>query len=295
MTEFEKVLQESLLALEHGDSNVEECLIRHPKHALQLEPILVTSMDLERGRQMRPSAAFKARVRAKLTQEMRAHPRKTVRFNFMFTRIATSFAAIVLALLVAGTVYAQSALPGNAFYTWKLTSENIWRVLSPDPIGTDLAMATRRANELLAIGNNPLQRTQVLKTYMEVVTRLKSEMDPDNEARIESVLNSQIEQLNKSGIPVPSLDQDVRPPLDQPTIIPTNIPQLTPGLPIPTASPVLMQETAQVNPTLPIPTATSVVIQEATQVSPTDSPKIVPTVQVSTIQVPTLPIPSLIP
>jgi len=295
MTEFEKVLQESLLALEHGDSNVEECLSLHPKHALQLEPILVTSLDLERGRQMRPSAAFKARVRAKLTQEMRAHPRKTVRFNFMFTRIATSFAAIVLALLVAGTVYAQSALPGNAFYTWKLTSENIWRVLSPDPIGTDLAMATRRANELLAIGNNPLQRTQVLKTYMEVVTRLKSEMDPDNEARIESVLNSQIEQLNKSGIPVPSLDQDVRPPLDQPTIIPTNIPQLTPGLPIPTASPVLMQETAQVNPTLPIPTATSVVIQEATQVSPTDSPKIVPTVQVSTIQVPTLPIPSLIP
>ncbi len=282
MTEFEKVLQECLLTLERGDSNVDECLNRHPKHALQLEPILLTSLDLERGREARPSAAFKARVRAKLTQEMRAHPRKTMRFNFMFTRIATSFAVIVLVLFIAGTAYAQSALPGSAFYAWKLVSENIWRAITPDPVGTDLAIADRRIDELIAVSNNSKQRTQVLGTYLEVVTRLKSEMDADNEARIQSVLNSQIKELNQLGILVPPLDQDVPSELNAPTVTPTNPPLVNPKIP-------------QVNPTLPIPTVTSVVIQEATQVSPTDSPKIVPTIQVPTVQAPTIQVPPLLP
>ena len=287
MTEFEKVLQDCLLTLERGDSNVDECLNRHPKHALQLEPILLTSLDLERGREARPSAAFKARVRAKLTQEMRTHPRKTVRFNFMFTRIATGFAAIMLALFIAGTAYAQSALPGSAFYAWKLVSENTWRAITPDPVGTDLVIADRRIDELMAISNNSTQRTQVLGTYLEVVTRLKSEIDADNEARIQSVLNSQIKELNQLGILVPPLDQDIPSELNTPTVTPTNPPLVNPEIP-------------QVNPTLPIPTVTSVVIQEATQVNPTDSPKIVPTIQVSTvqastIQVPTIQVPPLLP
>src|SRR5689334_22017102 len=166
MTEFEKVLQECLLALESGDSTVTECLSRYPNHAFQLEPILLTSLDLERGRGVQPSAAFKARVRARLTQEMRAHPRKSVRWDFIVPRLATSFAVILLALLIAGTAYAQRAVPGSAFYRWKLASENTWRLLSPDPVGTDLEIADRRADELIAVGNNSAYRDQVLKAYV---------------------------------------------------------------------------------------------------------------------------------
>lgn len=281
MTEFEKILQECLLALEHGDSNVDECLRRHPKHALQLEPILLTSMVLEFGRQARPSAAFKARVRTRLTQELKAHPRKSIRFNFMFMRMATNLAVIVLALLVAGTAYAQSALPGNAFYAWKLASENTWRAISPDPIGTDLAIADRRVAELIAVGNDPVQRTQILEAYLEVVARLETEMDAENEARIRFVLNSQIEELNNSGILVPALDQDALPALDEPTVIPTETHQIP--------------EIPQINPTLPIPTPTSLLIRETAQPNPTDAPEIVPTVRVPTIQAPTVQVPSLIP
>jgi hypothetical protein len=282
MTEFEKILQECLLALERGDSNLDECLSRYPKHALQLEPILLTSVDLERGRQAQPSAAFKARVRAKLTQEMQAHPRKSARFNFMFMQIASNLAVILLALLIAGTAYAQSTLPGNPFYAWKLTSESIWRVVSPDPVGTDLAIADRRTDELIAIGNNSAQLTQVLKTYFEVVARLKSEMDTNNEARIRLVLNSQIEALNESGILVPPLDQEVLPNLDEPTVTPTETPLVIPEIP-------------QVNPTLPIPTATMVPSQETAQANPTDLPKIIPAIEVPTIEVPIIDVPSLIP
>jgi len=287
MTEFEKVLQECLLTLERGDSDVDECLSRHPRHALQLKPILLTTEYLERGRKARPSAAFKARVRAKLTQQMRAHPRKRTQFNFMFMQLAANFAVIVLAFLVVGTAYAQSAFPGDAFYNWKLTSENVWRAVSPDPVGTNLAIADRRVDELIAVGNNPARRSQVLKAYLEVIARLKSEMDAQNEARIHSVLDSQFEELNKSGIPVPQLDQDVLPKLDVPS-------------PTPITTPLFIPEIPQVNPTLPIPLATSVLIQETPQVNPTDSPKIIPTVQVSTNVVPTdilptIQVPSLLP
>jgi hypothetical protein len=268
MTEFEKVLQDCLLTLESGDSTVTECLSHYPNHALQLEAILLTSLDLEHGRDVRPSAAFKARVRARLTQEMRAHPRNSMRWIFMVPRLATSFAVILLALLMVGTVYAQSVLPGNAFYHWKLASENIWRLISPDSVGADLAIADRRADELISIGNNSVYRSQVLHAYWDAVTKLKSEMSDENEARIQSALDSQLEELNQSDISVPPLQPMIQPTL-QPTIVPDPSEHTTTSTTIP-----------QVNPTLAVPTTNSVDVQKAVPVISTRLPKIVPTVQV---------------
>ncbi len=282
MTEFEKVLQECLLALESGDANLGECLNRYPTYALALEPILLTSLDLERGREARPSAAFKARVRAKLTREMQAHPRRSVRFHFMFMRLATNLAVILLALLSAGTAYAQSAMPGNPFYPWKLISENAWRMVSPDPVGTDLAIADRRAAELIAIGNNAEQRTQAVDAYLEVLARLELEMNAENEARIRLALNAQIEELNKSGIFLPQPEQNILPQLEEPTVVPTVTPFLIPEIP-------------QVNPTLPISIATPGPVEETVQEPPTDLPKIVPTIPVGNDTLPTIQVPSLLP
>jgi len=282
MIEFEKVLQECLLALESGDANLGECLDRYPKYALTLEPILLSSLDLERGREARPSAAFKARVRARLTREMQAHPRRSIRPNFMFMRMATNLAVILLALLGAGTAYAQSAMPGNPFYPWKLISENAWRLVSPDPIGTDLAIADRRADELIAIGNNAEQRTQGVDAYLEVLARLELEMTVENEARIRLALNSQVEELNKSGIFLPQPEQNILPKLEEPTVIPTITPLLIPEIP-------------QVNPTLPIAIATSVPVEETMQESPTDLPKIIPTLPIGIDNLPTIQVPPLLP
>lgn len=262
MTEFEQVLQECLHDLERGASSLDECLNRHPGHAQQLRPILLANAYLERGRQMQPSGAFKARVRAKLTQEMQAYPQKSTRSGLLFMRLATSFAVIVLALLITATAYAQSALPGDLFYGWKRASENVWRAVSPDPVGTDLMLADRRVDELIAVANEPALRSQVWAAYLEVISRLRSEMDAENAARILSALNSQLEELNSSGILVPQPDQDVLPQLDEPTLNPTTIPLLTPELP---------------------------------QIAPTDLPQIDPTVEVPTIPVPTIGIPTLIP
>ena len=293
MTEFEKVLEQCLRDLELGAANIDECLRRYPKHALQLEPVLLTAEYLIYGREARPSAAFKSRVRRKVLQQMHAHPQKNTQVKFIFMRFAATLAVIMLALLVTGTVYSQSALPGEAFYDWKLASENAWRAISPDPVGTDLAIADRRVDELIAVNNNPVLHSQALKAYLEVVARLQSELGTGNDARILQALDSQIEKLNNSGILLPKLDQpdqveDVLPQFDGPT-------------PIPTATPALLPEILQVNPTssnpivTPPPTVIPPILTEIPPVIPTDIPNIVPTVQVlpeiiPTIQI-TLPIP----
>jgi hypothetical protein len=280
MTEFERALQECLHDLEQGHSSLDECLLRYPKHAQQLEPILLTSAYLQRGREARPSAAFKARVRSNLVKQMYAHPRKPARSNFMLMRLAVSLAAVLLTSLVAGTAYAQGVLPGNAFYPWKLTSENAWRAISPDPIATDIAIAERRADELIAVRNDPTLYSQALKAYLEVVDRLKSEVDTGNEAHVLALLDSQVEELNQSGIALPQTDQSVVPPSEEPTLTPIS----TSTLP---SSPLPVLETPQVDPTnLPriVPTI---------QVPPEH--EIIPTIQAPTKIIPTIEIPPLIP
>jgi hypothetical protein len=280
MTEFEMALQECLRDLEQGYSSVDECLHRYPKHAEQLEPILLTSAYLQQGHEARPSAAFKVRVRTKLVQQMYAHPRKPARSNFMFMRLAVSLAALVLALLVTGTVYAQGVLPGNAFYPWKLASENVWRAVSPDPVGTDLVIAERRVSELIAVSDNPTLYSQVLKAYLDLVDRLKSEVDTGNKAHILTVLDSQAEELNQLGIVLPQTDQSIIPPSEEPTLTP-----ISTSTPTPTPLPIL--ETPQVDPTN-VPQ-----IVPTIQVPP--EPEIIPTIQAPLKIIPTIEIPPPIP
>jgi hypothetical protein len=267
MSEFETVLQECLRDLEQGMANVEECLLRHSKHAAQLEPILLASAYLARGRAARLSPAFKARVRNRLIQQMYAHPRRPARSRFVFLRLAASLAVAMLALLTAGTVYAQRALPGEAFYVWKLASENTWKTVSPDPLGTDLAIAERRLNELIAVRNNPILRAQTLNAYLEVTDRLRSQMNPANEARILSVLDVQVEELSQLDILPEGLAPDLVPPFEEPTATPVETP--LPAL-----------ETPQVNSTeLPQILPTLEVVPETLPTVP-DPPKIIPTLEI---------------
>ncbi len=282
MTEFENILQDCLLSLESGDSNIEECLRRYPSYAVQLAPVLLTSLDLERGMLARPTSAFKARIRGRLIEEMETHPRKSVRSNFVWMRMATNVAVLLLALVIAGSVYAQGVLPGNPFYPWKLASENIWRAVAPDPVATDLAIAERRAEELLAIGNSPELRTQTLEEYLEVVNRLELEMNTDSEARIHSVLEAQIKELNQSGIVLPELNETILPSVEEPTVLPTETLQVNP-------------EILPVEPTLPVPTINSDVVSEPTQSSSNVLPTIVPTVNSVTVPEPTQANPSILP
>jgi hypothetical protein len=265
MTEFEKALQECLYDVEEGNSSIDECLNRYPKYAQQLEPVLHTSVYLQYGSEARPSAAFKARVRSKLIQQMYAQPRKTARSNFILMRMAVSLAALVLALLVGGTAYAQGSLPGNAFFPWKLASENAWRTVSADPVGTDLAIAQRRMAELIAVSNDATLYTQALDRYLKVAEQLKTEINTQNEAHILTALDAQAKELSRSGIILPQTDPGVVPPSDS-------------------------DEATSIHPTMTA-TPPPLPVLETPQINPTDLPEIVPTIQVPSKIVPTVAVP----
>jgi hypothetical protein len=255
MTEFEQVLEQCLDALEGGASNVDECLARHPEHAAQLKPVLLIAAGLEQGRTVEPSAAFKARARARLTLHMQAHPRQSRGPGFAFWRFAAGLAMILLALLATGTVYAQRALPGDLFYEWKLFSERAWRAVSPDPIRTDLLIANRRIDELNAVANDPLLHALALAGYHEALTRLQAELDAQT---LEQILP----QIDVEQMPIETPEGMV------PTLLPSN-------------------PTAVFIPTLPteavVPTQLEVIntpLPSVPEVNRTARPEIVPTIEI---------------
>ena len=258
MIKFESILQECLHDLEGGAVSIEECLQRYPQYAGQLEPVLLASVYIARGREAKLSPAFKARVRTRLLQQMYASPRKAVPVRFPFMRLAAGLVVLLLALLITGTTYAQRALPGESFYGWKLASENVWRAVSPDPVGTDLAIAERRFDELIAVSENSALHAQTLVAYLQVTERLRSQVDSANEARILAVLEAQTEELKGLGILPDESDPILIPPLESPIQTPA---------------------------TAPLPTL------RAPEIAATDVPQVLPTVQVVPEIVPTVPKP----
>jgi len=267
MNEFESVLQECLRGVEQGTLSVDECLSRHPTYAGQLEPILLTSAYLARGRAARLSPAFKARVRTRLVQQLVAHPRRVPRTGFLFMRWSASLAALILALFITGTVYAQRALPGEAFYGWKLASENAWRVVSPNPVETDLVIAERRLDELIKVRHDAALYAQALEAYLEVEARLKSELNASNEARILETLDSQAEELDRLGILPKESDPDIVPTPEGSILTPV-------GTPLPVVATPLVEPTE-----LPQIVPTVEVLPETLPTVP-DPPRILPTIEI---------------
>lgn len=232
MTEFEQIMEQCLLEMEQGAASVDECLARHPDHAAQLKPILLTASHLVQGRGIQPSAALKARARARLTLHMQAHPRRRLRFGFAFRRLATGFMVVLLTLLASGTAYAQSALPGDPLYDWKLASERAWRAVSPDPVAADIKIANRRITELNEVADDPILHARALEGYFEVLTRLETELDEETLERILPV----IDPLEDSEQPTPMPTDPPAPEgthMPEPTTVPEPIQTVVPKI-IPT-------------------------------------------------------------
>jgi hypothetical protein len=258
-------LDEYLDDLEQGASNVDEYLARHPKHAAQLKPILLITEGLEQGRVLEPSPAFKARARAKLTLHMQAHPRRSTRVGFAFWQLATSLAMIVLTMLVVGTAYAQSALPGDLFYSWKLASERAWRAVSPDPINTDLAIANRRIDEMNAVANDPVRSVLALEGYQEVLTRLQSELDAETLKQILPQIEIEQEPIENPDQLIPTLPLNPTSP-SMPALLPTTLSDNITGGPLPSLPEIVPTEPPQIIPTI--------------QILPTALPNSIPTIQI---------------
>ncbi len=208
MNEFDLILEECVDLIASGESSPEECLKLYPEYAAQLEPILNTTVCLqEEGREVTPPSRLRARIRGELNQAMKNNPQKKSRFPVFFWRMALNVSVLVFAMVMTNTAFAQEALPGESLYNWKLASEDVWRAVTVDPLGTDLKLSDRRVNEYVAVSSDEQRRTEVLLGYNKLLVRFKDEQNEGDRARILSVLRSQQDSLHKVGLSIPELDR----------------------------------------------------------------------------------------
>ncbi|HEX5941299.1 MAG TPA: hypothetical protein VFY66_03425 [Anaerolineales bacterium] len=203
MNDFETIFDESWSQIESGQSTVDDVLARHPEYRAQLGPLLQAASKLASTKKMvTPSPAFRSRNRTQLNRYMQENPQMK-RVSPVFWRLTITLVSMLLAFLVSGTVFAQSALPGDIFYDWKLGSENAWRMVSPDRLGTDLTLSNRRVNEVVALSGDEVRHTRALEDYQRLLIRFK---DAKDQERVLLVLQSQWEFLNNAGVSIPELD-----------------------------------------------------------------------------------------
>ena len=256
-------------------------------HAAQVSTLQTVAGFLEYlnlGREVKPSPTFNTHTRIWLTQYLQFHARRPKGIS-MFWRMSMTYIVLIAALLVTGTAKAQSALPGELLYGWKRTSEQAWRSLSPDPVGTDIILANRRLNEWLAVENDPARSAKAMSDYFSELTKLKPKGDEVTLARINTVLKAHRQRLNDSGLstaqldnyltvganPIPSL---IPPQASLTGVVPPATEVPTEVAPPATKVPVEVAPPATVIPTEVLPTATEVpteVVPPATEV-PTAPP-----------------------
>ncbi|MDO9300781.1 MAG: sigma-70 family RNA polymerase sigma factor [Anaerolineales bacterium] len=280
---FQRILDECLMRLLDGKFTLDECLLLYPEYAVQLSPLLETALLLNLGRDVEPLSTFTAYTRSAVTQYVQTHPRQPqIIIKPMFQRAALTFAMLVAAFFVTGTVHAQSALPGEPFYSWKRTSEHAWRAVSPDPVATDIILAERRLNEWIAVSNDPMQNANAMSSYLEALSKLESIDDVETLTLVVPVLQSQQQTLNNAGLSNTELNNYLN-EVATPTRVP---PTATPVPPTATATSVPPTATATATPVPPTATAT------ATEVPPTATATEVPP---TATEVPPTAVPTLIP
>ena len=219
MEEFELALDDCLRRLGSGRSSLAQCLARYPQHAAQFRPLLETAVQLQRGKQARPSGAARDRTRAKLTQYIQSHPRQPRNVRLV-PRLTFAIVSIALAALMVSTAFAQAALPGQPLYGLKISSERVWRAASPDHVAVDIALANRRADEIVQLvemkpesntkeGPRMDAEAEGLAAYSVVLDRLSMEVNGPDDAVILTVLEAHQQRFEHAGIRVPRLDDIV--------------------------------------------------------------------------------------
>jgi hypothetical protein len=204
MNNFDEILEQCLDKLASGDSTLEACLARYPQYADELEPYLAAVKRLQRGRDVMPSPFYAARFRSELMQ--RTQPPRRRGMPAFFRRMALNVATLVVLVTFVSTGLAQAALPGESLYGLKLASENIWRMVTTDPVGTDIKISERRVNEYVAVSTDEVRRARVLNGYHELLVRLESTKDEDEKARILQALKVHQDSLREAGLSIPELD-----------------------------------------------------------------------------------------
>jgi hypothetical protein len=237
MATFETALDECLRRINAGEMDVEGCLKRYPEYADELRPLLETAARMKPGSDApkaepppAPAGPMRAASKASTPDPTAEIPqfadaRQGRRGGLSWyappaLRWAALVVIIVIALLLVGTAFAQTAYPGDLLYGWKRASENVVRPVNP--VLVDLWISQRRANEVLAVRNDPARLAVAWAGYREVMNRLLAYDDPAQAAHIAAVLRAQWEAFLQAGVPLPTGTAALPPvPTASPTPTPT--------------------------------------------------------------------------
>jgi hypothetical protein len=203
--EFENILDTCLSQIEDGKASIEACLARYPEHAAQLKPLLYAATRLSRARDVMPDPSYKMRARSQLNVYMQQNPQRK-RISPVFWRVSVAFATVMLLFLASGTAFAQQALPGDALYNWKLTSEHLWRFTSNDQLEYDILLSNRRVNELMEVSQDEMRRPSAIRNYEKLLIKFRNTQDPEDRERILFVLRTQRETLLNAGIDISEIE-----------------------------------------------------------------------------------------
>jgi hypothetical protein len=203
--DLETILDVCLYQIEEGESSIDECLARYPEHSAQLKPLLHAATKLARGREVMPAPSYRMRARSQLNVFMQQNPQRK-RVSPVFWRVAVGLVTMVMLFIASGTAFAQQALPGDALYNWKLTSEHVWRFTKSDQLGYDIALSNRRMNELLVVSGDQMRREWAIQNYEKLLIKFRTAEDAKDRERILPVLRAQHEALIEAGITVPELE-----------------------------------------------------------------------------------------
>jgi hypothetical protein len=200
--ELETILDICVSQIKDGESNVEECLALYPEQAAQLEPLLKAATKLSLGREVIPDPTYKARARAQLSIYMQQNPQRR-QVSPIFWRVAIGVMTMLIVFLATGTSFAQSALPGDQLYNWKLTSENVWRMTSSDQLGVDITLSNRRVSELLVVSKDQIRQARAIANYEKLLIKFNAAKNEKDRARILPVLRAQHQELINAGVTIP--------------------------------------------------------------------------------------------
>jgi hypothetical protein len=241
MTDPDRVLEECLKLLASGQLTIEQCLERDPRHAAKLSRALQAAGWLQSSADLSMPVAARNKGARALAAHMATHPRRQARTIWRlpaYRQWAPALAALALCL-TAGTALAQTAGPTDLLYGWRLASESAWLSLSPAPEATALAVAERRAQDLLRTVAAGEQTGPALSAYQDWLARLQSSnMVTD---RMAQALAAHQAAFQASGIELtgPELDGSSEDTLPAGTPLPNTLPLPSPvlegldGLPLP--------------------------------------------------------------
>jgi hypothetical protein len=192
-----EILDTCLINIQSGKMNIEECLSLYPDLRVELEPLIILSVELEKGRQVKASEEFRSVSHIRMENLIRntslhsqeSKSRKSVynRNKWMFEwnrntgnfRVSRKFSVIAfmvvilfaVSLLTTGVVIAaDNSLPGDVFHPVKLSFERLQLNLASSEVSRSqlyLNFSTRRLEEIkeLIDANRIDQIDPILEEY----------------------------------------------------------------------------------------------------------------------------------